>query len=76
MHADAPPFLIVHDTLDTLVLVEDARHFADELAHASSAPVAFAELPGTQHNVDLFRSLRFHGVADAIEGFAVWATRR
>lgn len=76
LHADAPPFLIVHGALDTLVLVEDARHFADELARASSAPVAFAELPGTQHNFDFFHSLRFHAVADAVEGFVVWATRR
>lgn len=76
LHADAPPFLIVHGTLDTLVLLEDARHFADELAHASGAPVAFAELPGTQHNFDFFHSLRFHAVADAVEAFGVWATRR
>ncbi|MEU0600886.1 alpha/beta hydrolase [Streptomyces sp. NPDC006393] len=76
LHAGAPPFLIVHGTLDTLVLVEDAHRFADELARASAAPVAFAELPGTQHNFDFFHSLRFHAVADAVEGFAVWATRR
>ncbi|WP_051843823.1 alpha/beta hydrolase [Streptomyces sp. NRRL S-813] len=76
LHADAPPFLIVHGTLDTLVLTADARHFADELAHASGAPVAFAELPGTQHNFDFFHSLRFHAVADAVEAFAVWAARR
>lgn len=76
LHADAPPFLIVHGTLDTLVLVEDARHFADKLDYASSAPVVLAELPGTQHNFDFFHSLRFHAVADAVESFAVWATRR
>ncbi|GAA1962015.1 alpha/beta hydrolase [Kitasatospora viridis] len=76
VHADAPPFLIVHGALDTLVLAEDARHFADQLDHASSAPVAYAELPGTQHNFDFFHSLRLRAVADAVEGFAVWATRR
>jgi acetyl esterase/lipase len=69
VHADAPPFLIIHGTLDTLVLVEDARHFADELSKASDQPVVFAELPGTQHNFDLFHSLRFHAVSDAIESF-------
>lgn len=69
LHADAPPFLIIHGTLDTLVLVEDARHFADELARASDQPVVYAELPGTQHNFDLFHSLRFHAVTDAVESF-------
>ena len=69
LHAGAPPFLIIHGTLDTLVLVEDARHFADELASASDQPVVYAELPGTQHNFDFFHSLRFHAVTDAVESF-------
>jgi dipeptidyl aminopeptidase/acylaminoacyl peptidase len=69
LHAKAPPFLIIHGTLDTLVLVEDARHFADQLAKASDQPVLYAELPGTQHNFDLFHSLRCHAVADAVESF-------
>ena len=69
LHAEAPPFLIIHGTLDTLVLVEDARHFADELARASDQLVVYAELPGTEHNFDLFHSLRFHAVTDAVESF-------
>ncbi len=72
VHTEAPPFLIIHGTLDTLVLVEDARHFADELARASNQPVMFAELPGTQHNFDLFHSLRFSAIADAVESFVTW----
>ena len=32
LHAEAPPFLTIDGALDTLVLVEDAHHFADELA--------------------------------------------
>lgn len=35
LHTEAPPFFIIHGMLDTLVLVEDARHFADELSKAS-----------------------------------------
>jgi acetyl esterase/lipase len=72
LHPDAPPFLIVHGTLDTLVLVEDARHFAAELERVSTQPVAYAELPGTQHAFDLFPSLRFHAVTDAVEDFTSW----
>jgi acetyl esterase/lipase len=69
LHADAPPFFIIHGSLDTLVLVEDARHFADELGKASDQLVVYAELPGTQHNFDFFHSLRFHAVTDAVESF-------
>ncbi|MDT0405099.1 MULTISPECIES: alpha/beta hydrolase [Streptomyces] len=75
LHAEAPPFLIVHGSLDTLALSADARRFADELAAVSDAPVAFAELPGTQHNFDYFHSLRLHAVSDAVESFAGWVTR-
>ncbi|MFB7450945.1 alpha/beta hydrolase [Streptomyces sp. NPDC056194] len=72
LHADAPPFLIVHGALDTLVLAEDARHFANELGRHSAQPVAYAELPGTQHNFDMFQSLRTHYVVEAVERFASW----
>lgn len=72
LHSDAPPFLVVHGALDTLVLVEDARHFASELGRVSNRPVVHAELPGTQHNFDLFPSLRFDAVADAVEAFTAW----
>ena len=69
IHPDAPPFLIVHGALDTLVLRDDARGFADQLRTVSRQPVVYAELPGTQHNFDFFHSLRSHTVADAIVRF-------
>ncbi len=31
LRADAPPFFVIHGMLDTLVLVEDARHFAGDV---------------------------------------------
>ncbi len=65
----APPFLVVHGALDTLVLRKDAEQFADRLRAVSGQPVAYAELPGTQHNFDFFHSLRFHSVTDAIVHF-------
>jgi acetyl esterase/lipase len=70
LKAAAPPFLIVHGAQDTLVLSEDARKFADRLRAVSSQPVAYAELPGTQHNFDFFHSLRVHAVTDAVVRFA------
>jgi acetyl esterase/lipase len=65
----APPFLVVHGALDTLVLKEEARGFANQLRAVSRQPVVYAELPGTHHNFDFFHSLRSHTVADAIVRF-------
>lgn len=70
IHAHAPPFLVVHGAKDTLVLAEDARAFADRLRAVSRQPVAYAQLPGAQHNFDFFHSLRFHSVIDAVADFA------
>ena len=70
----APPFFVAHGDQDTLVVVDDARCFVDELRTRSSNPVAYAELPGAQHGFDLFRSRRFETVVDAIEAFAAWVT--
>jgi acetyl esterase/lipase len=72
VRTDAPPFFVAHGDKDTLVLVEGARHFVGQLRDASSNPVVYAELPGAQHTFDLFHSLRFEAVVDAIEAFAAW----
>jgi acetyl esterase/lipase len=76
VHAGAPPFLLVHGGLDTLVPASSARAFAADIRADSRAPVVFAELPGTQHNFDFFHSLRFAAVIDRIEAFAAWAVGR
>ena len=73
---NAPPFFVVHGDQDTLVIVEDARRFVEQLRKTSSKPVAYAELPGAQHGFDLFRSRRFETVVDAIEAFAAWVRSR
>ncbi|MFI6849335.1 alpha/beta hydrolase [Kitasatospora sp. NBC_00085] len=70
VNPDAPPFLIVHGALDTLVLHHEARAFADRLRAVSQQPVVYAELPGAQHNFDFFHSPRFHTVTDAVVRFA------
>lgn len=70
INRDAPPFLIIHGTLDTLVPHREARAFADRLRATSAQPVVYAELPGTQHSFDVFPSTRFHAVTDAIMRFA------
>lgn len=70
--ANAPPFLIVHGSNDTLVPIASARRFARSLARRSKKPVVFAELPDTQHSFDIFHSLRSDMVANAAEAFLNW----
>lgn len=70
INPDAPPFLIVHGALDTLVPCREARAFAARLREVSKSEVVYAELPGTQHSFDVFQSYRFHAVTDAVVRFA------
>jgi hypothetical protein len=56
--------------------VPNLRLFADTLGRVSTNPVVYAELPGAQHAFDLFGSLRFELVVDAIEAFTAWARSR
>jgi acetyl esterase/lipase len=69
IHADAPPFFIVHGSVDTLAPSTTARRFATELRSVSKAPVGYAELPGTQHAFDVFPSLRTAYVLDGVARF-------
>jgi acetyl esterase/lipase len=72
VRSEAPPFFVAHGDLDTLVLVDDARRFVERLRSTSRNPVVYAELPKAQHSFDLFHSIRFETVVDAIEAFATW----
>lgn len=56
VHAGAPPMLVVQGASDTLIPVTAARHFVSELRGVSQQPVAYAELPLTQHAFELFAS--------------------
>jgi acetyl esterase/lipase len=67
---DAPPFLVVHGRNDSLVPVSQARGFVAALRESGAAPVVYAELPGGQHAFDLFHSVRFNAVIDAVASFA------
>lgn len=51
----APPFLMVHGTIDNLVPVEQARRFAAELRDVGTE-VAYVELRGAPHAFDIFHS--------------------
>ncbi|MGN6606302.1 MAG: alpha/beta hydrolase fold domain-containing protein [Jatrophihabitans sp.] len=72
---DAPPFLVIHGRNDTLVPVDDARWFVDKLRAVSKNPVAYAELPGTQHAFDVFPSIRSAYVLRGVEYFLEWCLK-
>lgn len=66
---DAPPFFVLHGRNDSLVPVEQARDFVAGLRDVSKAPVAYAELPFTQHAFDILGSARAVHTAIAVEQF-------
>ena len=69
VHENAPPFMVVHGTNDSLAPIEQARSFVDLLRKESTNPIVFAELPGAQHAFDIFWSPRTHATVHAIEQF-------
>ncbi|QWZ09532.1 alpha/beta hydrolase [Nocardioides panacis] len=69
VNADAPPFFVVHGRSDSLVDVDQARTFVAALREVSHQPVAYAELPGTQHAFDVFPSIRSAAVVRGVDRF-------
>ncbi|MFC4602795.1 alpha/beta hydrolase fold domain-containing protein [Rhodococcus kronopolitis] len=67
--ADAPPFLVIHGTNDSLIPVAEARVFVDRLREVSENPVAYAELRGAQHAFDIFHSIRSDQVTAGVAAF-------
>ena len=77
VHADAPPFLVIHGDRDTLAPVEDARRFVERLRAVSREPVLYAEMQGAQHAFEIFPSVRAARVIEGVERFlsTLWARR-
>jgi acetyl esterase/lipase len=76
IHADAPPFFVIHGSSDSLASVEEARHFAALLRGASKEPVAYAEIPGAQHAFDVFHSIRCSCAVQSVDHFLSWVRFR
>ena len=74
--AGAPPLFIAHGDRDSLIPVETARLFAEQMRSGSASPVIYAELPAAQHGFDRFHSIRFERVVDAVADFAAWVRLR
>jgi acetyl esterase/lipase len=67
--ADAPPFLVVQGTHDTLVFVEEAREFVRALREKSRSSVHYLEMNGAQHAFEIFHSARCQHAVRAAAAF-------
>jgi len=66
LRSDAPPFLVVHGSADTVIPVEQAQAFVEKLREVSLSPVAYLELPGGHHGFDMTDGCRTGPAAMAI----------
>jgi len=76
VHTEAPPFFVIHGDSDSLVPVQDARNFVNELRIHARQPVVYAEIPGAQHAFEIFPSLRTTFVLHGVERFLAFAYSR
>lgn len=58
VHADAPPFFVIHGTHDSLTSLREAQEFVRRLREQSKQTTAYLEVPGAQHAFDLFANPR------------------
>ena len=65
----APPFMVVHGTLDSLVPIAEGRAFAAALREQSHEPVVFLELPGAEHAFEIFHSIRSEATVRGVQRF-------
>ena len=63
-HAD-----VVHGSRDSLVRPEGSQRFVGALESVSTAPVAYAEIPGGTHGLDYFNSIRSKAIVEGIGSF-------
>ncbi len=66
VHADAPPFLVVHGSGDSVIPVVQARSFVERLRSVSRSVVSYIELPGAGHGFDMTCGARTGSMATAI----------
>ncbi|MDP9143112.1 MAG: alpha/beta hydrolase, partial [Actinomycetota bacterium] len=70
VRVDAPPFLVVHGDFDSVVLVEESRHFVHAL-RAARASVRYHEVRGGQHGFDAIASLRTRAINRLVAAFLI-----
>jgi acetyl esterase/lipase len=65
VHRNAPPFLVIHGSKDSVIPVEQARSFVERLRAVSHSMVGYLELPGAGHGFDLIDGERAGVMAHA-----------
>jgi acetyl esterase/lipase len=68
VRGDAPPFLVIHGTSDSLVPIAEAEFFVEAL-RAVGAPVQFLPVHRAQHAFDVLGGVRTRALAVRIEQF-------
>jgi acetyl esterase/lipase len=76
VHEDAPPFMVIHGELDSLLPVSRAREFSRVLENASNSPTIFVEMPGAEHAFEVLRTVRGEYSIDGVHRFLEWARAR
>ncbi|TXS93855.1 alpha/beta hydrolase [Parahaliea maris] len=74
--AEAPPFMVIHGTKDSLTAFPEGEYFARELQQTSQQPVVFLPVSDAQHAFDMFHSLRSEQVLRAVVAFVSWVRAR
>ncbi|OBI80772.1 alpha/beta hydrolase [Mycobacterium sp. 1245805.9] len=69
VHRNAPPFLVIHGSKDSVIPVEQARSFVERLRAVSHSIVGYLELPGAGHGYDLIDGERAGASAHAASLF-------
>lgn len=69
---NAPPFLMLHGTNDSIVAISESRVFNDTLSEVSKQPVVFAELEGADHGFEFLHSPRTEYVINTAHEFLEW----
>lgn len=69
VHRNAPPFLVIHGSKDSVIPVEQARSFVERLRAVSHSIVGYLELPGAGHGYDLIDGERAGAAAHAASLF-------
>ncbi|OBG20603.1 alpha/beta hydrolase [Mycobacterium sp. 852002-51057_SCH5723018] len=69
VHRNAPPFLVIHGSKDSVIPVEQARTFVERLRAVSHSMVGYLEFPGAGHGYDLIDGERAGAAAHAASLF-------
>jgi acetyl esterase/lipase len=72
IHADAPPFMVVHGSRDILASVTEGRVFSAKLGEVSKSAVVYLEMPGAEHGFEMLHSLRTEYTIEGVYCFLEW----